>query len=592
MLSFCFVVATTLLAAPQQDTRGSIGVYRMPDDLAREIGIDLGAGVLHVVPRSPADKVGIKLGDAVVAVNGERVADFDEMANKVGERNAGDKLTLDVKSGSNVRRVDVTLVKRASEMNDAGYRASLDKLKTIKVRHEGPARVREIADVQWNLGFRAEALKTAEAGAERFKDSPDLVERRLEYLSKNGRLSEYVRRGLEIGKEPMKRPSLRLHHVDALLASNKDLEAEKEASVVMSQAMKGREPTQDAVQAYQAWVSARLRQRKPLSDRTVDEYLARIGDQRRVKGMTAWRDLLNGAPTYQRRSPASARADLEYEMTGILFGLIPERMNGISLSVNGVKVPLSIVDTGASHTLIHDSIAEKGNVESVGARHGASGSLNFSAKPGLVRELKIGDIVLANVPVNIGDPPPLVMTKAKAALGVDLMHHLEFSIDYLKKRVTVRPAGLPPEKPESPGQVWDIPLFPFAEHTLSEGTLPSGAKARVLIDSGNFAYTLLWPVWGKSHVAGHKGPVKGLFEFATSNPSHSIIGLTLGGRKLPDWPVMDMPPVTLQGVDLLDLLMGNDLLSQYVVTIDMRGRRLRLRSHADAVKPPVAPKGL
>ena len=55
---------------------------------------------------------------------------------------------------------------------------------------------------------------------------------------------------------------------------------------------------------------------------------------------------------------------------------------------------------------------------------------------------------------------------------------------------------------------------------------------------------------------------------------------------------MDMPPVTLQGVDLLDLLMGHDLLSQYVVTIDMRGRRLRLRSHGDVVKPPVAPQGL
>ena len=105
------------------------------------------------------------------------------------------------------------------------------------------------------------------------------------------------------------------------------------------------------------------------------------------------------------------------------MGLIPERMNGVTVKVNGVDVPLAIIDTGASHTLIHDSIAEKANVETAGGSHGAHGSLNFTAKMGLVRELHIGDLVLHNVPVNIGNPPPLVMTKAKAALGVDLMHH-------------------------------------------------------------------------------------------------------------------------------------------------------------------------
>lgn len=590
MNMFGAVVVGLLAVSTPQENRGSLGVYRMPDDLAQEIGIDLGAGVLHVVPRSPADKAGIQTGDAIVAVNGERVADFDEMATKTAEKNAGDKIKLDVKRGTDVRRVEVTLVKRASEMNDAGYKKSLELLRSMKVRRDGPARIREISDIQWSLGLRAEALKTAEAGADRFKDDVPLAERRLDLLQKNGRLTEYVQRGLQIAKTPMRSPTLRMHLVDALLASTKELEAEKEASLVMSQTMRGREPSESAVQAYQAWTEARMRQGKPLTDRTVDGYLGRIGDQRRTASMTVWRDLLNGRPTYQLRSPKSAKADIEYEMTGLLFGLIPERMNGISLLINGVKVPLSIVDTGASHTLIHDSIAEKANVESAGGRRGAHGSLNFSAKAGLVKELKIGDVVLANVPVNIGDPPPLVMTKAKAALGVDLMHHLEFTIDYIKKRVTVQPAGTAASTPTPLGKVWDIPLFPFAEHTLSEGTLPSGAKARVLIDSGNFAYTLLWPIWGKSHVPGHEGPSKGLFEFATSNPSHSIVGLTLGDRKLPDWPAMDMPPVTLQGVDLLDLLMGHDLLSQYVVTIDMRGRRLRLSSHADAVKPPVAPK--
>ena len=63
--------------------------------------------------------------------------------------------------------------------------------------------------------------------------------------------------------------------------------------------------------------------------------------------------------------------------------------------------------------------------------------------------------------------------------------------------MTAKAADAVEERPESPEQVWDIPLFPFSEHTLAEGTMPS-AKGRVLIDSGNFAQTLMWPVWERT----------------------------------------------------------------------------------------------
>jgi len=592
------LLVAALLGTPvAQESRGSLGVYRMPDDLARELGVDLGAGVLHVVSRSPADKAGVETGDAIVAVNGERVADFDEMATKLRESKSGETISLDVRRGSEVRRVKATLVRRAAEMNDAGYQKTLDKLNSIKPRHDGPARAREIAEAEWHLGRRADALKTADAAAARFTRDPSLAERRLEYLLKNGRLAEYVQHGLELGKQPQRSASLRLHYLEALLASGRNSEAERETMVVMDAAVRERQPTDDFVRAYHAWIEARLRQGKSLTERAVDGYLADVSmapgaDQRRVMSMAAWRDLLAGAPTYQRRSSKTAKADVQYHLTGLLFGLIPDRMNGITIQVNGVEVPLAIVDTGAAHTLIHDSIAEKAKIDSDDVRRGAHGSLNFTAKSGLVRELRIGDVVLHNIPVSIGDPPPLVMTKAKAALGVDLMHHLQFTIDYINKRVTAVPADAVDDKPESADRVWDIPLFPFSEHTLAEGTLDSGARARVLIDSGNFAQTLIWPTWGQANISGHPGPSKGLFEFAASNPMHKIRGLSLGGKRLPDWPGMDMPPVTLQGVDLIDLLMGHDLLSQYVVTIDMRNRRLRLRSPDGPVKPPVAQKGL
>src|SRR5829696_8987765 len=86
MILWAAFVAIFVGTAALQESRGSLGVFRMPDDLAREIGIDLGASVLHVVPRSPADRAGIVTGDAIIAVNGEKVADFDEMAAKIAER--------------------------------------------------------------------------------------------------------------------------------------------------------------------------------------------------------------------------------------------------------------------------------------------------------------------------------------------------------------------------------------------------------------------------------------------------------------------------------------------------------------------------
>lgn len=179
------------------------------------------------------------------------------------------------------------------------------------------------------------------------------------------------------------------------------------------------------------------------------------------------------------------------------------------------------------------------------------------------------------------------------AIGVDIMHHLRFSLDYKNQKVKVEPARTSiVEAEETNEATWDIPLWTFADHVMSQAYLPNGNVARTLIDSGNFAQTLVWPTWAKQNLSNHPGETGSLFLYAMTNPQRSIKGLTLGGRPLPDWPVMDMPPVTLQGVDLLDLLMGHDLLSQYDVTIDMLNRRLRLRSPGSTHQPPVAKKPL
>jgi hypothetical protein len=252
-------------------------------------------------------------------------------------------------------------------------------------------------------------------------------------------------------------------------------------------------------------------------------------------------------------------------------------------------MPLAIVDTGASHTLISRSFAAAAGLELAGPKVAASGSMAFESQTAVLKELAIGPLVLRNVPVNVGDPPPLAMTQAKAALGVDVMQHLRFTIDYPRGRVRVRPAG-PRAAPEPPNPAaWDIPLHTYPEHTFAEARLPSGASARTIVDSGNFAATLVWGRWGQENLPGRKKPARDMVDFVRGKPTTEIKGLTLGGRELPPWPAMDMPPMTLAGVDLVDVLMGHDLLSQYVATVDMQGRVLRLAAPSGTAPAPRAP---
>lgn len=67
--------------------RGWLGVQIQPvtEDLAASIGLDAAKGALVTEPQdgSPAEKAGIKAGDAIVAVNGEAVNDARDLARRI-----------------------------------------------------------------------------------------------------------------------------------------------------------------------------------------------------------------------------------------------------------------------------------------------------------------------------------------------------------------------------------------------------------------------------------------------------------------------------------------------------------------------------
>jgi Do/DeqQ family serine protease len=96
--------------------RGSLGVQTQDIDerLARVLGHKEGKGavVTQVVPDSPADKAGIKVGDVIASIDGKPVNSTDELSNAEGLLPIGKELRVILKRGNTLR--DTTLILSAS----------------------------------------------------------------------------------------------------------------------------------------------------------------------------------------------------------------------------------------------------------------------------------------------------------------------------------------------------------------------------------------------------------------------------------------------------------------------------------------------
>jgi serine protease Do len=95
-------------------TRGFIGVQIQPitQDIADSMGLKStdGALVAEPSPNSPAAKAGIKSGDVIVAVNGERIANARELSRRIAQMAPGATARLTIlQRGSAEKTVNVTL---------------------------------------------------------------------------------------------------------------------------------------------------------------------------------------------------------------------------------------------------------------------------------------------------------------------------------------------------------------------------------------------------------------------------------------------------------------------------------------------------
>src|SRR5690606_22412100 len=94
-------------------TRGWIGVQIQPvsQDIADSLGLKStdGALVAEPQPGSPADKAGIKAGDVITAVNGEKLRNARDLARRIGSMAPNTSVKLTVLHKGSEKTVTLTL---------------------------------------------------------------------------------------------------------------------------------------------------------------------------------------------------------------------------------------------------------------------------------------------------------------------------------------------------------------------------------------------------------------------------------------------------------------------------------------------------
>src|SRR5579884_2262285 len=96
--------------------RGSIGIEFNAQEnpaIARVYGVQGGITISSVVPGSPAERAGLKVGDTIVSVDGKTVKNGDELVNDIANRKPGSKVALGYYRSGKKDQADVTVADRA-----------------------------------------------------------------------------------------------------------------------------------------------------------------------------------------------------------------------------------------------------------------------------------------------------------------------------------------------------------------------------------------------------------------------------------------------------------------------------------------------
>jgi serine protease Do len=81
--------------------------------IARVYGSGSGVTVSNVVPGSPADQAGLKVGDTITTVDGKKVSKGSELVSDIASRKPGSKVALGFLRNGKIQDTTVTIADRA-----------------------------------------------------------------------------------------------------------------------------------------------------------------------------------------------------------------------------------------------------------------------------------------------------------------------------------------------------------------------------------------------------------------------------------------------------------------------------------------------
>lgn len=91
------------------NNRGYLGIQMEPSDSG-------GVKIVVVAPKSPAEKIGLKADDIILAIEGKNISDPETLSAAVGLRKPGDKIKVRFRRGDDEDEVEVQLDKRPANL--------------------------------------------------------------------------------------------------------------------------------------------------------------------------------------------------------------------------------------------------------------------------------------------------------------------------------------------------------------------------------------------------------------------------------------------------------------------------------------------
>jgi serine protease Do len=133
------------LMAKGRVVRGWLGVViqEITPEIAETIGVKEGILISQVAPGSPAEKAGLKVGDIIVAIDGEKVREVRELQFRVMKTPPGTEITLTIIRGGKEQTIKAKVGEMPEEVSFGQPREQVGEL-GLSLRELSPEEVRRL----------------------------------------------------------------------------------------------------------------------------------------------------------------------------------------------------------------------------------------------------------------------------------------------------------------------------------------------------------------------------------------------------------------------------------------------------------------